>query len=199
MIIIISSSSSSIITTSAAPRKELRLASLPLSPRFRRVWDLMNLMSPFFMHTTPAQFNHGVGLPLAVKSWRGAFVPSLHWQWKPPKGLRPPSLRWQERSMLRAMARRCYHSCKGKLRGSQGSGVWTSVDMRVCTCNGLRVKHNQTSSYLRPLKPVLTYDPSRIIVAVSAWTGINTRLTFIHIHPSIITASNSNQVYCILN
>ena len=41
----------------------------------------------------------------------------------------------------------------GTLRGAKGvprKGVGTSVNMRVCTCKEVRVKHNQTICFLRP-------------------------------------------------
>ena len=51
-------------------------------------------------------------------------------------------------------------------RGTKGvprRGVWTSVDMRVWTCNELRVKHDQTSCYLQPPFLGTPLVPSRVL------------------------------------
>ena len=45
------------------------------------------------------------------------------------------------------------HAGEHVLRGNKGvsrKGVWTSVNMMVWTCKELRVKHDQSSCYLRP-------------------------------------------------
>ena len=50
---------------------------------------------------------------------------------------------------------RCVTSCRvTSFRGTKGvprKGVWTSVNIRVWTCKELRVRHDRTGCYLRPL------------------------------------------------
>ena len=57
------------------------------------------------------------------------------------------------------------------LRGTKGvprKGVWTSVNLRVWTCEESRAKHDQTSCYSRPPFLGTPLVPSRRVVVLSA-------------------------------
>ena len=67
-------------------------------------------------------------------------------------------------STSRGLQRQTSHSIFLRVnKGVPRKGVWTSVNMRVWTCNELGVKHDRTSCYLRPPFLGTPLVPSRAI------------------------------------
>ena len=68
-------------------------------------------------------------------------------------------------------------------RGVPRKGVWTSVNMRVWTCKESKVKHNQTSCYLRPpflgtpLVPSRSESPAAAVFRVTPRIGVRAHVS----------------------